>query len=564
MKLTNEIRSRLAARCPAFRDQLEGIARQAGDNAVDFAQLLVQYGYLDRDTAGEILAETIGKTYVNLGKTLFQDAVIHSVPFEFAKQYLAVPLYKFGDAVTVGMVNPLDAKVLKALEVFLGAPVSPVFSFADEVESAILVKYQSTGSIDKLVTTFDFEPFLRKDLNEAKLAELLQSKQLVEMTDSIILLALNDRASDIHIEPKKQDLVVRFRVDGVMRERMTLPKEIALPLASRFKIMGGMDITEKRVPQDGRIRFPLPMRSLDVRVSTLPTLHGEKIVMRVLGAVFSGASLNLEKLDIVPEVLTRLKQVVQQPNGILFVTGPTGSGKTTTLYAALNFINKPKINVVTIEDPVEYEVPSISQVQVNDKAGRTFDASLRSVLRQDPDVILVGEIRDTETARIATQAAMTGHLVLTTLHTNDAIQASTRLIDMGVERFMVAPSLIGVLNQRLIRRNCEFCKVEYQPDEEYLGRFFTWRKGYKPPAFFRGEGCERCGGTGYHGRIGIHEFLGVNSRMRDALLQNSDYQELRSVAERDGFNDMRYEGFKKAIRGLTTVEEVVEATYGEA
>jgi type IV pilus assembly protein PilB len=273
--------------------------------------------------------------------------------------------------------------------------------------------------------------------------------------------------------------------------------------------------------------------------------------------------LNLERLDIVPEVLTRLKQVIQQPNGILFVTGPTGSGKTTTLYAALNFINKPDINVVTIEDPVEYELPTITQVQINDRMGRTFQAVLRAVLRQDPDIILVGEIRDTETARIATQAALTGHLVLTTLHTNDAIQASTRLIDMGVERFMVAPSLIGVLNQRLVRRICEFCKAEYAPDEAYLHRFFTWRKGYRMPPFYRGEGCERCGGSGYYGRIGIHEFLNVTHRLRDALLQQRDYNKLRAVALREGFKEMRYDGFKKALRGLTTIEEVVEATVAD-
>jgi type IV pilus assembly protein PilB len=564
MKLSLELRNQFASRCPAFRDQLEGVARHSGDDAVAFAQLLVQYGYIDRDSAGEVLAATIDKTYVNLGKTLFQDAVLQLVPAEFAQQHKLIPLYKFGEAVTVAMVNPLDAKVITALEALLGAPASAVFCLADEVESAILVKYQSTLGIDKLATTFDFGPFLRKDLPDAKLVELAQSKQLVEMADSLILLALKDRASDVHIEPKKTDLVVRFRIDGAMREVMTLPKDLSLPLASRIKIMSGMDITEKRVPQDGRIRFTLPMKPLDVRVSTLPMLHGEKLVMRILGTVFSGASLNLEKLDMVPDVLTRLKQVIQQPNGILFVTGPTGSGKTTTLYAALNFINKPKINIVTIEDPVEYEVPSLNQVQVNEKIGRGFDTALRSVLRQDPDVILVGEIRDSATAKTATQAAMTGHLVLTTLHANDAIQASTRLIDMGVERFMVAPSLIGVLNQRLVRRNCEFCRVEYQPDEEYLGRFFTWRKGFKPPSFFRGEGCERCGGTGYHGRVGIHEFLGINAKLRDALMKESDYQLLKDVAEREGFRDMRYDGFKKALRGLTTLEEVIEATYVDA
>jgi type IV pilus assembly protein PilB len=384
------------------------------------------------------------------------------------------------------------------------------------------------------------------------------------MCDSLVLLALKERASDIHIEPKKDDLVLRLRIDGDMHERMVLPKKLAIPLLSRFKVASGMDITNRRVPQDGRINFPLPVKHVDIRLSTLPTIHGEKLVMRLLGLPFAGTTLNLETLDIVPSILTKLKEVIRQPNGILFVTGPTGSGKTTTLYAALNFINRPGLNVVTLEDPVEYEWPSINQVQIDEKAGRHFSTVLRSVLRQDPDVILVGEIRDMETARIATQAAMTGHLVLTTLHTNDAIQASTRLMDMGVERFMVAPSLIGVLNQRLVRRICPFCRVEYKPDEKYLSRFFRWREGARLPPLFRGEGCERCGRTGFHGRIAVHEFLYITHRLRDGLLQQLNYGELRQIALSEGFHEMRYDGFKKALRGLTTLDEIVQATIPDS
>ena len=562
MKLTPEIRAKVEERCPAHRAQLEGLARHANGDAVEFVQSVVQYGYLDRDTGGEIVASAIGRTYVNLGKTLFQDDVVSKVPVEFAEKSKALPLYKLGNAVTAAMVDPLDARALQGLGTFLGAVVSPVFSFPDEVESAILVKYRSAVDLTRMVTSFDFTPF-KAQLTDARLAELVQSKQLVEMGNSLILLALKERASDIHIEPKKAELVVRFRIDGVLADRMVFPSVVGLPLASRLKIAAGMDITERRSPQDGRLRFQLPLQNIDIRLSTLPVLHGEKVVLRILGTLFAGAMLSLERLDIVPSVLTRLKEVIHQPNGILFVTGPTGSGKTTTLYAALNFINRPAINVVTIEDPVEYEIGNINQVQINDKVGRNFQAVLRSVLRQDPDVILVGEIRDTETARIATQAALTGHLVLTTLHTNDAIQASTRLIDMGVERFMVAPSLIGVLNQRLVRRVCELCRVEYQPDPEYLAQLFTWRRGYTPPSFFRGEGCERCGGTGFHGRVGIHEFLNITHRLRDALLRQKDYQELRAIALAEGFHDMRYDGLKKALRGLTTIEEVVEATVAE-
>ena len=560
--ISPEIRKQAADRCPTFTSQLEGLAIHA-DDAVEFLQQAVHYGYIDRDHAGEIIAETIGRAHVNLGKTLFQQELVDKIPPEIAGASKAIPLYALGNVVTVAMVDPLDTKAAKAFELFLGAKVSPVFSFPDEIESAILVKYHSSLDLDKLIAEFDFTPFLNAELSDERLAQLLDSNELVGMTDSLILLALKERASDIHIEPKEHDLVLRLRIDGDLQERMVLPKNLALALVSRFKVISGMDITNRRLPQDGRINFPLPVTNVDIRLSSLPTIHGEKLVLRMLGSPFTGTTLNLETLDIAPAILTRLKQVIRQPNGILFVTGPTGCGKTTTLYAALNFINRPALNVVTLEDPVEYQWPSANQVQVDEKVGRTFHGLLRSVMRQDPDVILVGEIRDTETARTATQAAMTGHLVLTTLHTSDAIQASTRLMDMGVERFMVAPSLIGVLNQRLVRRICPYCRVEHDPGEAFLSRLFRWKEGEKLPVFYRGEGCDRCGHTGYLGRIAIHEFLYITRRIRDALLANLGYQDILEIACSEGFRDVRYDGYKKAVRGLTSLEEIVEATMPE-
>jgi len=561
--ITPDIRSKAAKSCASFAPQLEGIAVRAPD-AVQFMMQAVHAGYLDRDSAGEIVAEAIGCTHVNLGKTLFQQDLIDKVPLELASLSKAIPLYKLGTVVTVAMADPLDSKAMSALEVFLGAKVSPVFSFPDEVESAILVKYHSPVNLDRLIADFDLTPFLREDLTDAQLEKLVESNQLVGLTNSLILMALKERASDIHIEPKRNELVLRFRVDGEMLERLVLPKNLALPLVSRFKVISGMDITNRRTPQDGRITFPLPVKNIDIRLSCLPAIHGEKLVLRMLGSPFAGTALNLETLDIAPAILARLKQVIRQPNGILFVTGPTGSGKTTTLYAALNYINRPGVNTVTLEDPIEYEYPTITQVQISEKVGRGFKEVLRSVMRQDPDIILVGEIRDTETARIATQAAMTGHLVLTTLHTNDAIQASTRLMDMGVERFMVAPSLIGVLNQRLVRRICPFCRVEHAPDPKYLSQLFHWREGAPMPPFFRGEGCERCGQTGFLGRIAIHEFLNITHTLRDALLDSANYNELQAIALSEGFHEMRYDGCKKALRGLTTLAEVVDATIAES
>lgn len=551
----------------AFREKarippasLDGMLKAAKGDAVEFVQFIIGDGYLDRDTAGEMLAAQISHTYVNLSKTLFQQEVLELMQGEMAERYSAIPLYSMGDAVTVGMVHPDEAQAVKALSNLLMKPISPVFCFRDEIESAIKVNYQSAKNLNALVTQLDLAPFLSGQFSEENLTQLIESRPLVELADSIILLALKERSSDIHIEPKKNEVVVRFRIDGTLIDKLFLPAEMALPLASRYKISAQMDISERRRPQDGRLNFALPTKNLDLRVSSLPVMHGEKVVMRILGSMYTSAVLNLDKLDFSPEILRPFKATLKQPMGILFVTGPTGSGKSTTLYAALNYINTPEINIVTIEDPVEYEVPSLNQVMVNEKIGRGFQSVLRAVLRQDPDAILVGEIRDTETARIAARGALTGHLVLTTLHTNDAILATTRLQEMGVERFIVAPSILGVLGQRLVRRLCEYCKTEYQPDPDILRQFFFWREGASLPVFYRSEGCEHCNKIGYSGRFGIHEFLRVTPQIREAIMHDRDYDEIKAIAVRQGFKNLRYDGFKKALRGLTSLDEVIRAT----
>ncbi|MDO9218761.1 MAG: GspE/PulE family protein, partial [Lacisediminimonas sp.] len=391
------------------------------------------------------------------------------------------------------------------------------------------------------------------------LTKLLEFPPIAELGDSIVLLAVKERASDIHIESQKNEVLVRFRIDGMLVDRLFLPAGFGLPLTSRYKVISRMDITERRKPQDGRFSFALPAKSLDVRVSSLPAMHGEKIVLRLLGSLHGSPALDLDRLNFSPEVLRPFKATLQNPQGILFVTGPTGSGKSTTLYAGLNFINQRDINIVTIEDPIEYVVPTLTQVMVDEKSGRGFKEILRSVLRQDPDVILVGEIRDTETARIATQAALTGHLVLATLHTNDAIQATTRLVDMGVERYIVAPAVIGILSQRLVRRLCDHCKVSYQPDPEELRQYFFWRDGAPLPLFHAASGCKQCGGTGYAGRIGVHEFLKVTPQIREAIMNGRSYDEIQAIAVQQGFRTLRYDGFKKALRGLTSLGEIARA-----
>jgi len=560
VELTESLIADFQEKAQIPRVPLNGITRAAENDAVQFAQLVIQDGYLDRDTAGDLLAGRMNRTYVNLSKTLFQDEIVSMLTGVIAQRYQAIPIYQLGNVVTVGMVTPNDPEIVTALENLLMKPISPVFCFKDEIDSAIKVNYQSVQNVDDLVAGFDLTIFHGGGLSEAALVKLLESRPMVELGDSIILLALKERASDIHIEPKKNEVVVRFRIDGGLVDRLFLPAEMGLPLASRYKISSAMDITERRKPQDGRLSFVLPMKTLDLRVSSLPVMYGEKVVMRILGSLYASAILNLDKLDFSPAVLRPFKSALKNLQGILFVTGPTGSGKSTTLYAALNFINTRDINIITIEDPVEYDVPTLNQVMANDKVGRGFKEVLRSVLRQDPDAILVGEIRDTETARIATQAALTGHLVLTTLHTNDAIQATTRLMEMGVERYIVAPSIIGVLGQRLVRRLCEYCKAEHHPEPDELRQYFYWRDGAELPAFYRATGCEHCGGTGYTGRIAIHEFLKVTPQLREAILHERSYDEVLAIAMRQGFHNLRYDGFKKALRGLTALEEVIHAT----
>ena len=564
MQLSDSLYHRFEEVSGAYAKDIYSLRENHDDgDAIGFGEQLIRFGYLDRDTTGGILASEMGRTYVNLGKTLFQQELLNRVTGDIARKLGAIPLYRMGSKATVGMSNPVDEKAIHSLEALLGTAVSPMFCFRDEVESAIDVNYQNVAKLDTLLQGIDLTPFQQANLSEKRLRELIDGPQLVQFADQLILLALKYRASDIHIEPKRTDMVVRFRIDGEMIERMRLPIDLALPLASRYKVISMLDITDRRRPQDGRFVFPLPSKKIDIRVSTLPTICGEKLVMRVLGSLYGNSMLNIDKINLSPAVAAPLKRAVQKANGMLLVTGPTGSGKTTTLYATMNFINRPGINVVTIEDPVEYEIPSINQIQVDDKAGRSFQAVLRSVLRQDPDVVLVGETRDAETARIATQAALTGHLVLTTLHTSNALQASTRLIDMGVERYMLAPSLLGVLNQRLVRRLCEVCKTDYQPSPEYLRQFFRWNKDFNLPPLYRGEGCEHCEKTGFHGRIGIHEFLQVTPKLRDALMRGAGYDELRDIAVKEGFKEMRYDGLKKALRGLTTIDEVIKSTTTE-
>ncbi len=555
MILTPEIQTRIRDKTHIPDQQWRALLDNASGNAFELAKELLAQGWVERDVIGMALAETFAKAYINLGKTLFQQQCIEKLPKKFAQQLEAIPLYQFGQAVTVAMTEPTNDDKIRQLQVIIGAPVDCLFSFKDEIESAISVYYQTQDLLTDLSSNINVSSL--KKLNEPT---RLQAYEIVELSSSLIFLALKERASDIHFQPRKNEFQIRFRVDGVLNSYLSFSREIGQTLISRYKIMSQMDISEKRKPQDGRMVFETPVKNIDVRVSCLPALYGEKIVMRLLGAIHEAIPLNLDKLNIEPEVLIPFKQVLRKPNGLILVTGPTGSGKSTTLYAALNFMNSPDQNIITIEDPVEYEVANFTQVPVDDKSGRSFQKVLRSALRQDPDVILVGETRDQETAAIAAQAALTGHLVLTTLHTSSALQAVTRLLDMGVLPYVLSPTLAGIVAQRLVRKICTHCKEEYQPSTSYLQQFFHWQRLPQLPKLFQGRGCKHCGNTGYSGRIGIHEFLLIDPALRSLIAHSAPYDELQAYLNQSGHKDLRYDGFKKALQGHTTLDEVLRVT----
>lgn len=538
--------------------ELNILLEEAEYNASQLARLCITNNLLERDEVGMLLGDHLGCAYMNLDKTLFQSGVVNQLPRHIAEQYKAIPVYQFGSAITLVMADPADVTARKAVDAILLGDVDILFSLEDEIETAISIYYQQDKDIEDVFNDFDLGILDR--ISDEQSSEL---KEVITISSSIIMLALKESASDIHIEPKEHSCTIRFRIDGVLRQRFILPQSISRVLVSRYKVMSSLDISERRKPQDGRISFETSIKKIDIRVSTLPSIHGETAVMRLLGSLFGNVSLDLDRLNISPEIINNFKEVLSRPNGLVLVTGPTGSGKSTTLYAALNHIDSPEVKILTVEDPVEYEILNFTQTQVDVKAGRTFSSILRSVLRQDPDVILVGEIRDSETAGIAAEAALTGHVVLSTLHTNNALQAVTRLTEMGVASYVIAPSLAGVLAQRLPRRLCQSCKEAYSAQAEDLQLYFNWTPDTTLPTLYRAKGCEECGDSGYKGRVGIHEFLMVDLAFKELIIQHKSYSEIREHALAHGYRDMRFDGFRKALQGLTTLEEVIRVTAAD-
>ncbi len=515
-------------------------------------------GLLTEHDIASILAESMGVIYVNLDDYLIDPEMTKYVPEDFARKHMVIPLFKVGDTLTVAMVNPKDILTIDELRLKsrVGS-IDPVLSAENQIKKAIEEYYGVTGTVEDVISAISPgrpAPSAAEGVDARLLEKEADQAPVVKLVNMIISQAVKERASDIHIEPEEDKLRIRFRVDGTLRETSTLSKNLQSIVTSRVKIMSKMDISETRKPQDGRVQLKMEDRRLDLRVSSFPTIHGENIVIRILDK--STYLISLNDLGIREKECEQYGRLIKSPYGIMLVTGPTGIGKTTTLYASIAAINSMELNIITIEDPVEYEMPLIRQTQVNPKAGLTFATGLRAILRQDPDVIMVGEIRDKETAEIAIQASLTGHLVLSTLHTNDAPGSVARLIDMGIEPFLIASSIIGVLSQRLVRVICRECKESYKPQKELLRDL-----GIKEDTvFYRGKGCKACKNSGYMGRIGIFEFMPFSEEIKKLVVARAQADRIRSLATEEGVRTLRADGLEKAKKGITTIEEVLRVT----
>jgi type IV pilus assembly protein PilB len=493
-----------------------------------------------------VLEFQLGIPHVSLFRYPFDPKLFHLIPKEMAKRNLIIPLKKEGDKLFVAMSDPMDFYTIEDLRLSTGFYIETSIATKDDILRSINKYYDMDESFEELKGMGNEPPPLEDALTD-------QDSPIAKLVNQLLSNAMTQKASDIHIDPQETKVHIRYRVDGILRTDRSLPKHMQSMLTARIKIMSQLDITEHRVPQDGRIKTNIDFRPIDLRVSTLPTVYGEKIVLRILDL---SSSLNdLGQLGFNSLNLKRFQDLIYRPTGIVLITGPTGSGKSSTLYAALNKLNSEEVNIITVEDPVEYQLEGVNQIQVNTNVGLTFATGLRSILRQDPNIIMVGEIRDRETAEVAIRASLTGHLVLSTIHTNDSLSTVTRLIDMGVEPFLVATSVSGIVAQRLVRKVCRDCAQEEIPtvrEKEIFGR-----RGMTIEKIIRGKGCASCNMTGYKGRMAIHEVLVVNDEMKRIIMNNESLSTLREVANNHKTIFLLDDGLFKVKQGLTTTEEIL-------
>ncbi len=524
------------------------------NNGGHIGKILIKLGYITEGDIMQVLEEQLGVPRVDLSIMRISKEIATIIPISLVERYQVIPIRKDDGKLTIAMVDPTNFFAIDDVRMIAGCEVEPVIAAERDIMKAISNLYAIEDLVEKAVNKLKSDdPISVTQLQTA------DDAPVIGIVNSLLTQAIRERASDIHIEPQESVLRVRFRIDGVLREVVAFTRDIHSAIVSRIKIMGNMDIAEKRLPQDGRINILEQGREIDIRVSTLPTIVGEKVVMRILDK--AAVILDINKLGFSLDNLKRYCTLYSQSYGMILVTGPTGSGKTTTLYSTLSKISTIDKNTITIEDPVEYRLGGANQVQVNPKAGLTFASGLRSILRQDPNIVMVGEVRDSETADIAIRAALTGHLVLSTLHTNDAAGAITRLIDMGIEPFLVASSVLGVIAQRLVRMICPECKKLYIPTADSVERLFLGITPNQPIQLYKGLGCASCAFTGYRGRMGIHEVMPISSRIRKLVSQHTSTEEISLCAVKEGMVSIKEDGIRKALEGLTTVEEVMRVAY---
>jgi type IV pilus assembly protein PilB len=517
---------------------------------------LVEIGVLSEGQLVAALARQVGMEFIDLDEYPVDRMAVALVPAALCRRHTVLPIRVNNGTLVLATADPGNVVAVDDVRTMSRMSVTPVVATYDNLLRAIDRYCRSDGEMEDLSTAFEEEASLA-EADSAKVGDFVDDDApIVRYVNLLVTQAITDRASDIHIEPAEHDLRVRYRIDGVLHEMQRSPKQIQGGVISRVKILSDIDIAEKRKPQDGRMSVVHHGRKIDLRVATLPTVWGEKIVMRILDN--STASLDLRDLSFLDDNYATYHEAFTKPYGMILVTGPTGSGKSTTLYATLNAVSRPEINVITVEDPVEYRLDGINQVQVNPKAGLSFASALRSILRSDPDVVLIGEVRDHETAQIAIEAALTGHMVLSTLHTNDAPSAITRLIEMGIEPFLVGSALDAVVAQRLARKLCDKCKEPYEPSEvELVAARFPWMPGEEIPILHRGVGCVTCSKTGYRGRIALHEVMRVSEEIERLAVSHASAAEIAQMAHKQGMIALRDDGWTKVVMGLTSIEEIL-------
>lgn len=532
------------------QEQLEEALVEQRKTKRKLGDLLITQGYITEQQLIEVLEFQLGIPHVSLFKYQIDPAITQIIPESMAKRYQVLPFMKEGSKLMVAMADPLDYFAIEDLRMSTGFRIEPAISSRDELTRAIARHYGMRDSMSQMMVELPTQ----EEIEETEITD--EDSPIVRLVNQMIQQAVSLRASDIHVDPGENNLSIRYRIDGTLRTERIIPKQMQGFITARLKIMARLNIAERRLPQDGRIKMQFDYKMVDIRVSSLPTMHGEKIVLRLLD--LSTGVKSVDTLGFSDVNADAFRDMISKPYGILLITGPTGSGKSTTLYSALSQLNTENANIITIEDPVEYQLEGVNQVHVNPAIGLTFAAGLRSILRQDPNIVMVGEIRDTETAEIAVRASLTGHLVLSTLHTNDAISTISRLRDMGVEPYLIASSLLGVVAQRLVRKICPDCKEEHKPTEQES--IMLRRYGLPAEVIYRGRGCGNCNNTGYRGRIAIHEVLTINDPLRQLITDSASIEQLRAAGREQGMIELVEDGFVKVSKGITTLQEVIRET----